>query len=214
MQPIEEIKPQQSIELLKSLHILTRDGKINQEVREDAFNPPPSPNMSNLETAWLYQGLCLLEGTKLSEGRGTDSPFILLGAPWLDNQQLYDELVKTKHPLDEFKIAEFTPLSISAAKYPKYEGEKCLGLRIYNLENPIDWTIKLLAIINSLHLEQFKFLESNFIDKLYGSDGLRLSISENRNINILIENFQNHKGEFLQKREKYLIYDSLINQNK
>jgi len=57
-------------------------------------------------------------------------------------------------------------------------------------------------------------LESNFIDKLYGSDGLRLSISENRNINILIENFQNNKGEFLQKREKYLIYDSLINQNK
>ena len=170
--------------------------------------------MSNLETAWLYHGLCLLEGTNLSEGRGTDLPFILLGAPWLDNQKLYDELVKTKHPLDEFKIAEFTPLSIPAAKYPKYEGEKCFGLRINNLENPIDWTIKLLAIINSLHLEQFKFLESNFIDKLYGSDGLRLSISENRNINILIENFQNHKGEFLQKREKYLIYDSLKNQNK
>jgi uncharacterized protein YbbC (DUF1343 family) len=200
--------------IMADLTVISYDGKINQEVREGAFNPPPSPNISNLETAWLYQGLCLLEGTKLSEGRGTDSPFILLGAPWLDNQKLYDELVKTKHPLDEFKIAEFTPLSIPAAKYPKYEGEKCLGLRIYNLENPIDWTIKLLAIIKSLHREQFKFLESNFIDKLYGSDGLRLSILEDRNINILIENFQNHKGEFLQKREKYLIYDSLINQNK
>ncbi len=200
--------------IMADLTVISYDGKINQEVREDAFNPPPSPNMSNLETAWLYQGLCLLEGTNLSEGRGTDLPFKLIGAPWLDNQKLYDELVKTKHPLDEFKIAEFTPLSIPAAKYPKYEGEKCLGLRIYNLENPIDWTIKLLAIIKSLHPEQFKFLESNFIDKLYGSDGLRLSISENRNINILIENFQNHKGEFLQKREKYLIYDSLKNQNK
>ena len=200
--------------IMADLTVIPYDGKINKEVREDAFNPPTSPNISNLETAWLYHGLCLLEGTNLSEGRGTDLPFILLGAPWLDNQKLYDELVKTKHPLDEFKIAEFTPLSIPAAKYPKYEGEKCLGLRINNLENPIDWTIKLLAIIKSLHPEQFKFLESNFIDKLYGSDGLRLSISENRNINILIENFQNHKGEFLQKREKYLIYDSLINQNK
>ena len=200
--------------IMADLTVITYDGKINQEVREDAFNPPPSPNMSNLETAWLYQGLCLLEGTNLSEGRGTDLPFKLIGAPWLDNQKLYDELVKTKRPLDEFKIAEFTPLSIPAAKYPKYEGEKCLGLRINNLENPIDWTIKLLAIIKSLHPEQLKFLESNFIDKLYGSDGLRLSISENRNINILIENFQNHKGEFLQKREKYLIYDSLKHQNK
>ena len=200
--------------IMADLTIIPFEGNINQKVREKAFNPPPSPNMSNLETAWLYQGLCLLEGTNLSEGRGTDLPFKLIGAPWLDNQKLYDELVKTKHPLDEFKTAEFTPLSIPAAKYPKYEGEKCLGLRINNLENPIDWTIKLLAIIKSLHPEQFKFLESNFIDKLYGSDGLRLSISENRNINILIDEFQNNKGEFLQKREKYLIYDSLKNQNK
>ncbi len=200
--------------IMADLKIIPFEGNINQKVREKAFNPPPSPNMSNLETAWLYQGLCLLEGTNLSEGRGTDLPFKLIGAPWLDNQKLYDELVKTKHPLDEFKIAEFTPLSIPAVKYPKYEGEKCLGLRINNLENPIDWTIKLLAIIKSLHPEQFKFLETNFIDKLYGSDRLRLSISENRNINILIDEFQNNKGEFLQKREKYLIYDSLKNQNK
>jgi len=196
------------------LTVIAYKGKIDEKVKAHAFNPPPSPNMSNLETAWLYHGLCLLEGTNLSEGRGTDLPFILLGAPWLDNQKLYDELVKNRHPLDDFEITQFTPQSIPAAKYPKYEGEKCLGLRINNLENPIDWTIKLLAIIKSLHSEQFKFLESNFIDKLYGSDRLRLSISENRNINILIENFQNHKGEFLQQREKYLIYDSLINQNK
>jgi len=72
----------------------------------------------------------------------------------------------------------------------------------------------LLVIIKSLHPEQLKFLETNFIDKLYGSDRLRLSISENRNINILIDEFQSNKGEFLQKREKYLIYDSLKNQNK
>ncbi len=200
--------------IMADLKIIPFEGNINQKVREKAFNPPPSPNMSNLETAWLYQGLCLLEGTNLSEGRGTDLPFKLIGAPWLDNQKLYDQLVKTKHPLDEFKIAEFTPLSIPAAQYPKYEGEKCLGLRINNLENPIDWTIKFLAIIKSLHPEQFKFLETNFIDKLYGSDRLRLSISENRNINILIDELQNNKGEFLQKREKYLIYDSLKNQNK
>lgn len=196
------------------LTVIAYKGKIDEKVKAHVFNAPPSPNMPNVETAWLYQGLCLLEGTNLSEGRGTDSPFILLGAPWLDNQKLYDQLVRNRHPLDDFEITQFTPQSIPAAKYPKFDGEDCFGLRINNLEKPIDWTIKLLAIIKSLHPEQFKFLESNFVDKLYGSDGLRLSISENRNINILIDNFQNHKGEFLQKREKYLIYDSLINQNK
>jgi uncharacterized protein YbbC (DUF1343 family) len=196
------------------LTVIAYKGKIDEKVKAHSFNAPPSPNMPNIETAWLYQGLCLLEGTNLSEGRGTDLPFKLIGAPWLDNKKLFDQLVKNKHLLDDYEITQFTPQSIPAAKYPKYDGEDCFGLNINNLENPIDWTIKLLAIIKSLHPEQFKFLESNFIDKLYGSDGLRLSILENRNINILIEKFQNHKGEFFQKREKYLIYDSLINQNK
>ena len=110
------------------LTVIAYKGKIDEKVKAHAFNPPPSPNMSNLKTAWLYHGLCLLEGTNLSEGRGTDSPFILLGAPWLDNQKLYDELVKNRHPLDDFEITQFTPQSIPAAKYPKYEGEKCLRL--------------------------------------------------------------------------------------
>ena len=199
--------------IVADLTVIPYEGKINQKVKEEAFNPPPSPNMSNFETAWLYQGLCLLEGTNISEGRGTDSPFKLIGVPWLDNQKLFDQLVKNKHPLDDFELAEFTPLSIPAAKYPKYKNEKCLGLAIHHLENPIEWTIQLLAIVKSQHPEQFKFLESNFIDKLYGSDRLRLSISGNSNCNILIEKFKNHKEDFLQKREKYLIYDSLKNQS-
>jgi len=200
--------------IMADLTIIPFEGNINQKVREKAFNPPPSPNMSNLETAWLYQGLCLLEGTNLSEGRGTDLPFKLIGAPWLDNQKLFDQLVKNKHPLDDFEITQFTPQSIPAAKYPKYDGENCFGLRINNLENPIEWTIQLLALIKTLHPKQFKFLESNFIDKLYGSDRLRVFISGNKNINILIGNFQNHKEEFLRKREDYLIYDLPDNQSK
>jgi len=203
-----------AIGIQADLTVIPYEGKIIQQVRGEAFYPPPSPNMSNFETAFLYQGLCLLEGTNLSEGRGTGMPFKLIGAPWLDSQTLFEKLKSIKHPLDDFKITEFTPISIPTAQYPKYKGEKCLGLQINNLENPIEWTIQLLAVIKTLHPEQFRFLESNFIDKLYGSDRLRLSISENRNINILIENFQNHKKEFLQKRKKYLIYDSLKNQSK
>jgi uncharacterized protein YbbC (DUF1343 family) len=196
------------------LTVIAYEGKIDEKVKAHAFNIPPSPNMPNVETAWLYQGLCLLEGTSLSEGRGTDLPFKLIGAPWLDNQKLFDQLVKNKHPLDDFEITQFTPQSIPAAKYPKYDGEDCFGLRINNLENPIEWTIQLLAVIKTLHPQQFKFLESNFIDKLYGSDRLRVFISGNKNINILIGNFQNHKEEFLRKREDYLIYDLPDNQSK
>ena len=73
-----------------NLKVIQYEGKPTQADMEKAFNPPPSPNMTDLETAWLYQGLCLLEGTNLSEGRGTDLPFKLFGAPWLDNKALAD----------------------------------------------------------------------------------------------------------------------------
>ena len=75
------------------------------------FNPPPSPNMLDLETAWLYQGLCLLEGTNLSEGRGTDTPFKLFGAPWLDAHKLFEKLQTDNMPNDVFKVESFTPKS-------------------------------------------------------------------------------------------------------
>ena len=162
--------------------------------------------MPNLETAWLYQGLCLLEGTNLSEGRGTETPFMLVGAPWLDNQKLYEKLVTIKDPMDNFELIEFIPKSIPAAKYPKYEGEKCFGLRINNLVIPIEWTIQLLAIINSQHPEQFRFLKSNFIDKLYGSDEFRVSIKKGKDFNQIIEQFSIDEEEFSSKRKNYLIY--------
>ena len=129
-----------------------------------------------------------------------------MGAPWLGNQKLFDQLIKIKNPLDDFEVTQFTPRSIPGAKYPKYEGEICLGLRIKNLENPLEWTIQLLAAVKFIHPKQFRFLESNFIDKLYGSDRLRLSIEENGDIKQIIENFRNNEEEFLDQREKYLLY--------
>ena len=188
------------------LTVIAYKGKIDKRVRVHAFNPPPSPNMPNLETAWLYQGLCLLEGTNISEGRGTETPFMLVGAPWLDNQKLYEKLVTIKDPMDNFELIEFIPKSIPGAKYPKYEGEKCFGLRINKLVIPIKWTIQLLAIINSQHPEQFRFLKSNFIDKLYGSDEFRFSIEKGKDFNQIIEQFSIDEEEFLSKRKNYLIY--------
>ena len=162
--------------------------------------------MLDLETAWLYQGLCLLEGTNLSEGRGTDLPFKLFGAPWLDNQLLANQLLKYSSPGDKYEITSFTPQSISAARHPKYEGEECKGIRIIKLNNPFIWTLHLLRIVYDQHPEQFRFLESNFIDNLYGSDKFRLSITSEGNIDQILENFQSDEKTFLFKRDNYLIY--------
>ena len=188
------------------LTIIPYEGKIEKDDLKGVFNPAPSPNMPNLETAWLYQGLCLLEGTNVSEGRGTETPFMLLGAPWINNEILFKELSKISNPLDKFEIIQFTPQSKPAAKYPKYENEICFGLRIHYLVNPIEWTIQLLGFIRSQHPEQFQFLESNFIDKLYGSDRLRISIEKNKNLTDIIEQFSSDEKDFYLKRKKYLMY--------
>ena len=191
---------------IPDLSVIKYKGKIDEKVRARVFNPPPSPNIPNLETAWLYQGLCLLEGTNLSEGRGTETPFMLVGAPWLDSQKLFDKLEKTRLSLDDFELIQFTPKSMLSAKSPKYENQKCFGLQIHYLINPIEWTIQLFATINSQHPEQFRFLKSNFIDKLYGSDEFRFSIEKGKDFNQIIEQFSIDEEEFLSKRKNYLIY--------
>ncbi len=86
---------------------------------------PPSPNLRTPEAALAYPGLALLEGTNVSEGRGTDAPFLLFGAPWLDPEGLRLEV-----PGYRFGPARFTPRSSPAAPRPKYEGVECRGLRI------------------------------------------------------------------------------------
>ena len=84
----------------------------------------PSPNMPDLRTAEVYPGLCLLEGTNVSEGRGTRMPFRQFGAPWIDSKHLADRLNKLNLPGMHFETASFTPAS------SKYQGQTCNGVRI------------------------------------------------------------------------------------
>jgi len=93
-----------------------------------------SPNMPNLETAAIYPGLCLLEGTNISEGRGTRMPFRQFGAPWIDSKQLADRLNKLKLPGMHFEPVSFTPAS------SKYQGQICNGCLLYTSPSPRDRT--------------------------------------------------------------------------
>lgn len=86
---------------------------------------PPSPNLRGAEAALAYPGTALLEATNLSEGRGTDSPFLLFGAPWLAPARLRLEV-----PGYRFVAARFTPRPSPAAPAPKYSGEECAGFRV------------------------------------------------------------------------------------
>ena len=85
----------------------------------------PSPNMPTPETALVYPGMCLLEGTNLSEGRGTTRPFHLLGAPWLDADALAADLGRERLPGVRFRAASFVPA------YDKHAGQRCHGVELF-----------------------------------------------------------------------------------
>ena len=166
---------------------------------------PPSPNIPDLNTAVMYSGICLFEGTNISEGRGTDSPFMKIGAPWIDAKKLLRQLKKKKFKGVRFKSDAFTPQSIPGKSInPKYLSEKCYGIRFIIKDKkkikPIEIALFILESLAANHKEDFSFDENNFIDKLYGSDILRNSINSKKSVNEIIQEWK----PFIN--EQYLLY--------
>jgi len=166
---------------------------------------PPSPNIPDLDTAIMYSGMCLFEGTNISEGRGTDAPFMKIGAPWVDSEKLLKQLNRQYYEGVEFKLCTFTPQSIAGKSInPKYLSEKCYGIHFIIKDKkkikPIEIAMFILESIAANHKDDFSFDKNNFIDKLYGSDILRNSINSKKNINEIIQEWNPFNNE------KYLLY--------
>ncbi|MDZ7548513.1 DUF1343 domain-containing protein, partial [Clostridium perfringens] len=96
----------------------------------------PSPNMPTLDTAIVYTGTCVFEGTNVSEGRGTTRPFELIGAPWINAIDLANELNSLSLPGVKFRAASFTPQfskysASDTANYPTGKNQVCGGVQVY-----------------------------------------------------------------------------------
>jgi len=92
---------------------------------------PPSPNMPTPETALLYVGTCLFEGTNLNEGRGTETPFMIFGAPWLDAESIVRAIAPEDRAGCLLHATRYTPRSIPGkAASPQYCDTACNGIRI------------------------------------------------------------------------------------
>ena len=136
----------------------------------------PSPNIPDLETAIIYPGMCIIEGTNLSEGRGTQNPFKQIGAPWVDGKLLSQKLNKYKIPGVVFKPVSFTPVSIPGmSTYPKFQDEKCYGIEIIILDrnsfNSVNTGVMTLHTLYSMYPEKITFKEKH-LNRLWGSDQL------------------------------------------
>jgi uncharacterized protein YbbC (DUF1343 family) len=164
---------------------------------------PPSPNMPTLQTAIVYPGQVFLEGTNISEGRGTKNPFELLGAPWIDGDSLEKELNQLHLPGVNFRREQFTP------NFSKYEAELCGGIQIQvtdrNTYRPFEVALHIIKAINDRYPEQFLF-HTDYFDKIMGTESVRLALEKGKKIEKIMKRYESQLDEFAQLRKAYLLY--------
>jgi uncharacterized protein YbbC (DUF1343 family) len=181
----------------------------------DATNLPwvlPSPNLPTLEAAIVYPGQVLLEGTNLSEGRGTTRPFELFGAPFLEPGRLLDLLKATELPGVILRTACFEPT------FHKWAGELCRGFQLHITDRqsfkPYATTLTLLAAIRRLYPEQFAWRQPPYeyetvrlpFDLLTGDDMIRRGLEKGLTVAELEAAWQADLAQFMDVRREFLVY--------
>lgn len=171
---------------------------------------PPSPNMRTLSTAVLYPGLCFVEGTSLSEGRGTSSPFQLVGAPWVDPQGVLMHLREFDTPGVLIAAEEFTPREIPGiASQPKYEGVRCKGIHITvtnrDAVKPVRLGVAIVAAFKRAYPGQTAFRNRRF-DILTGNPNVRHQLERNVPPEEICAGWTEDLEKFGAIRSRYLMY--------
>lgn len=163
----------------------------------------PSPNIRSLEAAGHYPGTVYLEGTNLSEGRGTDRPFEQTGAPWLRTEEVVGALASGHFPGVRFEAVTLE-VEATAAKFP---GETMPGIRLEITDRgayrPVDAVLRMIAQIRRTHPEDFRW--SGTLDRLAGTDRLRRAIEAGA-LEALLREWEREAARFKVEREAYLLY--------
>ncbi len=164
----------------------------------------PSPNMPDLESALLYPGLCLFEGTNVSVGRGTGVAFQVLGAPWLNPARVLERLERSALAGVEAKSETFTPLTPTDGKYA---GTALPGMRFRVRDraqyDPTKLAVALLVAIRATHPTEFQFRAASF-DRLATGPDLRLAIAGGKSAHEIWTAWDADLARFRAARARYL----------
>jgi uncharacterized protein YbbC (DUF1343 family) len=172
----------------------------------------PSPNMPTVDTALVYPGLCLLEGTNISEGRGTTRPFEIIGAPFVDGYSLADRLDAEGLPGVRFRPLSFRPT------FHKFAGQVCGGVQIHVADRvafrPYLTGVAILRALHALAGQAFRWRTEKYefvsdrpaIDLLTGGDAIRRGIEAGASLNDLRATWQAAEDAFADRRRACLVY--------
>ncbi|HET9265779.1 MAG TPA: DUF1343 domain-containing protein [Vicinamibacterales bacterium] len=171
-----------------------------------------SPNIPTLDTAIVYPGAVLFEGTTLSEGRGTTRPFELIGAPWIDGDRLAAALNRRGLPGVHFRPVFFEPT------FQKHARQTCGGCQLHVTDRrafePVRTAVELIAEFRRQDPSRFAWREPPYeyehdkqpIDILYGSDRLRATIDSGLDLAPLFAVWESDEEAFRARRREYLLY--------
>ncbi|MEO8587112.1 MAG: molybdopterin-guanine dinucleotide biosynthesis protein MobB [Acidobacteriota bacterium] len=177
----------------------------------------PSPNMPTPPTARVYPGGCLVEGTNLSEGRGTTRPFELLGAPWLDADAAADAANALGLPGVAFRPHVFRPT------FQKHAGKTCGGVQVHVTGEasfrPYETYLRLLKVLHDLDPGRFGWRTEKYeyrddvpaIDLLTGTAKYRKLVDAGEPIDEWIATFRNDEARFAEQRRPHLLYSTRRN---
>ncbi len=173
----------------------------------------PSPNMPTCDTALVYPGMCLVEGTELSEARGTTRPFEIVGAAFVDGVALADAMVSEELPGVGFRPLSFRPT------FHKFADESCGGVQLHITDErafrPYLTGVALVAVIRRLYPESFawrvrayEFVDDKpAFDLLTGGKEVREAIDAGAVVRDIAETWREAEAAFRDERRPYLIYE-------
>ena len=198
---------------LDKLHVCWMDGYDRRMYYDQTgcLWAMPSPNMPTLDTAIVYPGMCLIEGTNLSEGRGTTRPFEIFGAPWLDVNATKKALDLLNLPGVIFRPMDFKPM------FQKHAGCVCHGFQMHVTDRKSFQSlltgIAIICTIHALHpdfawrTQTYEFVSDRLaIDLLFGNDRVRKSIENQENPYHINERMYEESAEWRTIRDEFLYY--------
>ena len=173
----------------------------------------PSPNMPTPDTAWVYPGMCLLEGTNVSEGRGTTRPFEIIGAPFVDGHLLAQRLGAYDLPGVRFRPLTFRPT------FHKFAGQSCGGIQLHVVDRatfrPYRTGVAILRELWATAGERFRWRTERYefvsdrpaIDLLTGSDQIRKGVERGVAVEELFATWLPAERAFATRRKPHLLYE-------
>ena len=164
----------------------------------------PSPNMPTVSTTFVYPATGLIEGTNVSEGRGTTKPFELIGAPYINGDELAGKLNELRLPGVKFRAASFTPT------FSKHAGKLSHGVEIYITDREefkaVPTGLHIIKTIQDLYPDDFEFLAAKNFNLLIGNGWVMSRIEEGSSVNEIMKEYQEKQDAFKKVRKNYLLY--------